>query len=540
MTLAATNLRECLGTTEILRGIDLAINTGEIIAVVGPNGSGKSTLVRSLAGLLKPISGTATVEGKPVARMPPRVRASKLGLLAQSADIPEMTTVQEHVSLGRHSQRRRLARWSADDSAAVQRVMKTCEVSHLAQRRMEDLSGGERQRARLATLLAQDPQILLLDEPLTGLDIEHQLGLLHLLRRLNTDRNRTVVCVLHDLDLALRFFDRVVVIDDGKIAADGPPREVLCPRIFESVFRVDGRIGCEIGGEPVIMCRQCRRPEDSPLVEVAIHRQSISPGAMPVATTKKAIDMTAQHIEHKPANAPQPDSLALMLKQSTQDLHNQAEAGPFQQRMMDGKLLREEFVAFLQQVWHVQSGIEPLFREAAAKEPRFAEMLHENHFRLSKIEQDLSDLDAAPIDERLASTEKFIGFVEQATRSDPLSLVGVLYVKEGATNGNKIVAKRIREGLGLPESRRVVQGRPARAIQRIDRPARRNEQIHCSHRPDACRRVQRRPPRVIDRVHRCPRRDELLDKPRVPHRPVQGRGTRPITSRQRPSIPGHL
>jgi len=173
---------------------------------------------------------------------------------------------------------------------------------------------------------------------------------------------------------------------------------------------------------------------------------------MPVATTKKAIDMTAQHIEHKPANAPQPDSLALMLKQSTQDLHNQAEAGPFQQRMMDGKLLREEFVAFLQQVWHVQSGIEPLFREAAAKEPRFAEMLHENHFRLSKIEQDLSDLDAAPIDERLASTEKFIGFVEQATRSDPLSLVGVLYVKEGATNGNKIVAKRIREGLGLPES----------------------------------------------------------------------------------------
>jgi len=140
---------------------------------------------------------------------------------------------------------------------------------------------------------------------------------------------------------------------------------------------------------------------------------------------------------------------ALKLKQGTQDLHDQAEAGPFQQRMVDGELLREEYVAFLQQALHVHRAIEPLFRDAAAREPRFAAMLHQNHFRVNKIEQDLVDLDAEPSATVLSATQRFVDAVSQAAISDPLSLIGVLYVKEGATNGNKIVAKRIREGLGL-------------------------------------------------------------------------------------------
>ncbi|MEO1585455.1 MAG: biliverdin-producing heme oxygenase [Planctomycetota bacterium] len=146
------------------------------------------------------------------------------------------------------------------------------------------------------------------------------------------------------------------------------------------------------------------------------------------------------------------NSLALLLKQGTQDLHDQAESGPFQQRMVNGKLLREEYVAFLQQVLHVHRAVEPLFRDGASREPRFADMLHENHFRVSKIEKDLVDLGAGPTESVLPSTQRFIDSVGEASKTDPLSLIGVLYVKEGATNGNKIVAKRIREGLGLDES----------------------------------------------------------------------------------------
>lgn len=270
MTIAASNLRVSYGETEILKGVDLNVDTGEIVAVVGPNGSGKSTLVRTLAGLLKPAAGSATVNNATVHTMPPRARAAKLGLLTQSADPPGLTTVEEHVGLGRHSKRSFLSRWTHADTTAVSDAMQACEIEHLSKRRMEKLSGGERQRVRLATLLAQDPDHLLLDEPLTGLDIEHQLGLLHLLQNLNRSRNRTVICVLHDLDLALRFFDRVVVIHEGTVAADGPPSEVLCPRIFESVFRVDGRVSCEVGGEPVIMCRQCKPEPKADLVELVV------------------------------------------------------------------------------------------------------------------------------------------------------------------------------------------------------------------------------------------------------------------------------
>jgi iron complex transport system ATP-binding protein len=276
--LTAVNLGVRLGSVEILRGVDLVIRPGEMVAIVGPNGSGKSTLVRALAGLLKPFAGSVMVDQTPVRRMSPRRRATKLGLLVQSADVPDLTTVQEHIGLGRHAMRRLFNPWSAEDARAVRAAMHICEVEHLAHRRMEQLSGGERQRVRLATLLAQDPRVLLLDEPLTGLDIEHQLGLLDLLRSLNGGRARTVVCVLHDLDYALRFFDRVLVIDRGGIAADGPPSEVLCPAVFESVFRVSGRIGCESCGEPVIMCHQrCHTSEGSRPVQLVDGQRSRAP-----------------------------------------------------------------------------------------------------------------------------------------------------------------------------------------------------------------------------------------------------------------------
>lgn len=155
------------------------------------------------------------------------------------------------------------------------------------------------------------------------------------------------------------------------------------------------------------------------------------------------------HHHHHAANA---TGFAALLRTGTQDLHDQAESGEFQRRMVEGELLREEFVAFLQQVLHVHQAIEPIMRESAAKEPRLGAMLLDSHYRVAKIEQDLADLGAAPLETKLGSTVKFIEFAQNAASTDPLSLVGVLYVKEGATNGNKIVAARIRKGLGLPET----------------------------------------------------------------------------------------
>ncbi len=281
MTLACSQLRVNLGRTEILHGVDLSIADGEMVAIVGPNGSGKSTLIRTLAGLIRPAHGRVLIDGARVDRLRPRDRAESLGLLTQSAGIPGLTTVVEHVGLGRHHKRRLFGSWKPEDSRSTKAAMEQCEIGHLADRSMEDLSGGERQRVRLATLLAQDPRALLLDEPLTGLDIEHQLGLLHLLQTLNRDHARSVVCVLHDLDLALRFFGRVIIIAGGRIAADGHPSDVLCPRIFADVFKVDGRVGREVGGEPVILCRQC--PPNSPPSpagvppEIVIHADRIAP-----------------------------------------------------------------------------------------------------------------------------------------------------------------------------------------------------------------------------------------------------------------------
>lgn len=256
MTLLAQALRVRLAHAEVIRGIDLRIEPHDMVAVVGPNGSGKSTLVRTLAGLLRPSGGAVTLDGRPLARWSPQQRAARLGLLAQAAPVPELTSVREHVGLGRHARRSWLGRWTTGDEDAVRDAIDACEISHLTDRRVDALSGGERQRVRLATLLAQRPHTLLLDEPLTGLDIEHQLGLLDLLSRLNA-AGRGIVCVLHDLGLALRCFPRVVVLHEGRIAADGPPTQVLCPRVFESVFRVEGRIGCELGGDPVVLCRRC-------------------------------------------------------------------------------------------------------------------------------------------------------------------------------------------------------------------------------------------------------------------------------------------
>ena len=277
MILAAHKLTVDLGTHRVLDGVDVSIASGEMVAIVGPNGSGKSTLLRTLAGLLTPTAGEVTLDAKPLHRYRKRDLAQRRGLLAQTADMPQLTTVREHVAMGRHAHTHPLAGLlrtgtHADHEHAILAAMQRCGVDHLAERRMEALSGGERQRVRLATTLAQQPGILLLDEPLNGLDIEHQLALLDLLADLNTVNHTTVVCVIHDLGLALRHFPRIIAIHRGTIAADGPGRRVLTPPVLRSVFGVDGCACFDLPGHPVVVCKSqgCCALDESPFPRVVV------------------------------------------------------------------------------------------------------------------------------------------------------------------------------------------------------------------------------------------------------------------------------
>ena len=274
MSIRVENIHTHLGSTLILNGVSLEIQQGEMVAIVGPNGSGKSTLLRTIAGVIRAQRGEVLLDSQPIGAIKKRELAHRLCFLSQSADIPQLTTVAEHVALGRHTHRRLFSGYGHGDADAIDNAMKTCQVEHLADRRLTELSGGERQRVRLATLLAQDPNNLLLDEPLNGLDIEHQLAILELLRSVHLERSKTVVCVLHDLELALRYFDRIIVINDGQIHDDGCCEDVLCPELFRTVFKVDGRIGREECGLPVVVCQhpecldQCPNAKGRPSIQV--------------------------------------------------------------------------------------------------------------------------------------------------------------------------------------------------------------------------------------------------------------------------------
>ena len=254
MSISVENLHVRLGNNDVLKGVDLEIKDGERVAIVGPNGCGKSTLLRAISGILKPTSGNISLNGESISRIHRRERAKILGLLNQSDSIPMMTTVYDNVAIGRHPYRSFLRDRSTADHIAVADAITKCELEDLHDRRVEALSGGERQRVRLATLLAQSPQMLLLDEPLTGLDIEHQLALLHLLKDLNLDENRTIVVVLHDLATAIRFFDRILVMHEGRVVADGPSGSILNTEVLKSVFGIDASIAYEQeSGHPVLV-----------------------------------------------------------------------------------------------------------------------------------------------------------------------------------------------------------------------------------------------------------------------------------------------
>ena len=238
--LRARRLGVTLGGARILSGIDLDVSPGEFVALVGPNGAGKSTLLRALAGLL-PAGGTAELDGRAVGAWTAAERARRLALVRQATDLVAAFTVRDVVELGRAPHVGWLARPGAADRAAIDAALGAMGLADLAGRLAPTLSGGEQQRTLLAQALAQDPAVLLLDEPTAHLDVRHRLDLLARVRR-QARAGRAVVAALHDLDLAARFADRMLVLSHGRLVADGAPGDVLRPVLLRDVFGVDAEV----------------------------------------------------------------------------------------------------------------------------------------------------------------------------------------------------------------------------------------------------------------------------------------------------------
>ncbi|ARA77431.1 Fe(3+) dicitrate ABC transporter ATP-binding protein FecE [Pectobacterium brasiliense] len=255
MELTTQNLTAGYGNKRILDGLSLSLPAGKITALLGPNGCGKSTLLKCFAKLLTPESGAIQLDGKPLSAFSARQLSRHLALLPQQHLTPEGITVRDMVAYGRSPWLSLWGRLSPDDRQRVQLAMEKTHIVDLADKRLTDLSGGQRQRAFLAMLLAQDTPVVLLDEPTTYLDINHQVELMKLLRELN-QAGKTVVTVLHDLNQASRYCDHLVMLSGGRVMAQGSPHEVMKPALLQQVFSIDAEIHAEpVSGQPMCVVR---------------------------------------------------------------------------------------------------------------------------------------------------------------------------------------------------------------------------------------------------------------------------------------------
>ena len=240
------------GARVVLHECTLAITRGEVVAIVGPNGAGKSTLLRALAGLLRPSSGSVRLDGVDIATLGRRELARRIAVVPQIFDTLFPFTVREVVSLGRTARLGTFGGASRDDAAAVDRAIADLDLADLASRRIDRLSGGERQRAVLAMALAQETDVLLLDEPTVHLDPAHQVAMLRLVRNLACARGFAVAAVLHDLNLAASMATRIAVVTDGRVVCDAPPETVISAALVRDVFGPGLAVGRH-DGRPVVL-----------------------------------------------------------------------------------------------------------------------------------------------------------------------------------------------------------------------------------------------------------------------------------------------
>lgn len=240
--LAAVDVTLGYGDRTVVEGLDLEVMTGVITTVIGPNGCGKSTLLRSLGRLLRPSAGKVLLDGKAISSMKSRDVARILGVLPQTPIAPEGLTVADLVARGRHPHQSWIRQWSGDDEREVTEALELTGIADLAQRPIDELSGGQRQRAWISMALAQGTDILLLDEPTTYLDLAHSIDVLDLVDHLHEELGRTVVMVLHDLNLAIRYSDQLIVMAEGRIVASGPPKDVISAELLKRVFGLDATV----------------------------------------------------------------------------------------------------------------------------------------------------------------------------------------------------------------------------------------------------------------------------------------------------------
>lgn len=253
--LRAQDLVVGYGNAPVLDGVTFDVPTGELTIIVGPNACGKSTLLRTLARLLQPSRGSVHLDGTALADLPTKQIARVVAMLPQSPSAPDGTTVLDLVTRGRYPHRSLFAGWSEEDERATARALELAGVADLADRPLDELSGGQRQRAWIAMVLAQNTDIVLLDEPTTYLDLAHQLEVLEVASLLQR-AGRTVVVVLHELGLAFRYATHLAVMSAGEIVAQGPPAQIVTADLIERVFGVT----CEIipdpaDGAPIVLPR---------------------------------------------------------------------------------------------------------------------------------------------------------------------------------------------------------------------------------------------------------------------------------------------
>lgn len=247
VALTTRKLTLAYDSKSVIDDLDLAIPAGKITVLVGPNGCGKSTLLKGLGRLLKPKGGVVYLDGESIFKLPTKAVAKRLGLLPQGPTAPEGLTVWNLVAQGRYPHQGWLQQWSIEDEQQVEAALRITELHDLAARPIDSLSGGQRQRAWIAMTLAQNTQILLLDEPTTFLDLAHQFEVLDLLYDLNQREGRTIVMVLHELNQACRYGDHLIAMKAGQVYAQGNPYQVMTENIVREVFGLD----CQIVQDPV-------------------------------------------------------------------------------------------------------------------------------------------------------------------------------------------------------------------------------------------------------------------------------------------------
>jgi len=252
--LNATGLRLGYDGRIVVEHLDLRVPPGQITAIVGANACGKSTLLRALARLLTPREGAVTLDGRSIHAMPTKQVAQQLGILPQSPIAPEGMTVIDLVGRGRAPHQTWWRQWSSGDEDAVRTALHATGMLDLADRPVDELSGGQRQRAWIAMAVAQDTAVLLLDEPTTFLDLAHQIDVLDLVVDLNRRERRTIVMVLHDLNHACRYADHMIAMKSGRIAAQGPPADVITEAVVDDVFDLRCQVTIDpVSGTPLVI-----------------------------------------------------------------------------------------------------------------------------------------------------------------------------------------------------------------------------------------------------------------------------------------------